>query len=167
MTSIERRLLDELEIQKLTAAYSHAVMRRDGVAAAAVYTADGVLSAFYAPDIVGRDAIADVLSATLAPLQFIVQTCSAGVVEVEGDTARATWSVTELLRLQDKEELTCCFGAYEDMLARSQAGWRFTRRRFVPFYRGEIPSTGKLYREPSFEHSFDPWPFLGSVTDRS
>jgi hypothetical protein len=43
MTSIERRLLDELEIQKLTAAYSHAVMRRDGVAAAAVYAADGVL----------------------------------------------------------------------------------------------------------------------------
>lgn len=166
MTSIERRLLDELEIQKLTAAYSHAVMRRDGAAAAAVYTTDGVLSAFYAPDIAGRQAIAEVLARTLAPLQFIVQTCSAGVIEVQDDTARATWSVTELLRLQDKEDLSCCIGAYEDTLARTHDGWRFTRRRFVPFYRGWMPSTGKLYPNPIFENSFDPWPPLcGAISN--
>jgi hypothetical protein len=104
------------------------------------------------------------LSATLAPLQFIVQTCSAGVVEVVDDTARATWSVTELLRLPDKEALTCCFGAYEDRLARGEEGWRFTHRRFLPFYRGSIPSTGRLYQEPTFENSFDPWPFAGRNT---
>jgi len=34
---LERRLIDEVEIQRLAAAYSHAVMRLDGLAAAATY----------------------------------------------------------------------------------------------------------------------------------
>lgn len=161
MTSIERRLLDELAIQKLAAAYSHAVMRLDGSAAGAVYAEDGVLSAFYYPDIVGRQAVTEALTNTFAPIQFIVQNCGAGVIDIDGDSARATWSVTELLRMRDQEELSCCFGVYEDTLARGEDGWRFTRRRFVPFYRGAIPSAGKLYREPTFENSFGPWPFLG------
>jgi hypothetical protein len=161
MTPIERRLLDELEIQKLAAAYSHAVMRLDGSAAGAVYAEDGVLSAFYYPDIVGRQAVTEALTRTFAPIQFIVQNCGAGIVDIDGDTARATWSVNELLRMREQEALSCCFGSYEDTLVRTEAGWRFKRRRFVPFYRGEIPSNGRLYREPEFENAFGPWPFLG------
>src|SRR3546814_8546714 len=88
MTPLERRMFDELEIQKLAAAYSHAVMRRDGQAAAAVYTEDGILSAFYAPDIIGRQAIAEILTQTLAPIQFIIQSCTAGVINVDGDAAQ-------------------------------------------------------------------------------
>src|SRR3546814_12894557 len=87
--------------------------------------------------------------------------CTAGVINVDGDAAHASWSVTEQLRFRDKEDLSCCFGVYEDRLVRTSDGWRFARRRFVPFYRGSIPSTGKLYREPAFENTFDPWPFSG------
>jgi len=165
MTPIERRLLDELQIQKLAASYSHATLKLDGAAAAAVYTEDGILSAFYYPDVVGRAAIAEALTKTLAPLQFLVQNCGAGMIDIEGDTARASWSVTELLRYKDSEAVSCCFGTYEDQLVRTGEGWRFARRSFIPFYRGSMASTGKLYRDPEFANAFSPWPFLGRPLD--
>src|SRR3546814_2965687 len=82
-------------------------MGRAGQAPAAVYTEDGILSAFYAPDIIGRQAIAEILTQTLAPIQFIIQSCTAGVINVDGDAAHASWSVTEQLRFRDKEDLSC------------------------------------------------------------
>lgn len=139
------RIAAESEIQRLTATYSQAVMRRDGNAAALTYTADGVLSAFYAPDIVGRQAIADALTSALLPLQFICQVASAGIIDVQGDTATASWTITEHYKFKDREELGCCFGTYEDSLTRYPEGWRFTHRRFIPFYRGTTPSHGKTY----------------------
>lgn len=160
MTASEQRLIDELNIQKLTAAYSHAIMRLDARAAAATYAENGILSAFSAPDIIGRQAIAEILTSTLAPIQFICQTASAGVIDVDGDRARASWTITELLRFKDKDKLACCFGLYEDVLERCPGGWHFVSRRFVPFYRGSIPSTGKLYQQPSFRHDYTPWPLL-------
>ena len=144
------RVIAENEIQRLTAAYSHAIMRRDGTAAAQTYTDNGVLSAFYAPDIVGRPAIAQALCSVLQPLHFICQTASAGVINLSGDAAHATWTITEHFKLKETEVLGCCFGMYEDTLSRSPEGWRFTQRRFTPFYRGTIPSKGKTYQLPEF-----------------
>jgi hypothetical protein len=145
------RVLAENEIQRLTAAYSHAIMRRDSNAAAQTYTDQGVLSAFYSPDIVGKPAIAEILSSVLQSLQFICQTASAGVIDVRIDTAHATWTIIEHYKLKGAEELGCCFGMYEDILSRCPEGWRFTKRRFTPFYRGTIPSKGKTYQLPEFE----------------
>jgi hypothetical protein len=155
------RMQDDLAIRTLTAAYSHAVMRLDAAAAAAVYAEDAVLSAFNFPPLSGRAAIAEGLALTLAPVEFLVQSCSNGMIAVEGDAARASWSVSEWFRMRGKEELGCCFGVYEDSLARLPEGWRFTRRRFHPFYRGTVPSTGKLYERPQLVHDFTPWPFPG------
>jgi hypothetical protein len=157
-------LQDEHAIRNLAACYSHAVARQDGEAAAATYAEDGVLSAFFGPEIVGRLKLAEVFTQTFAALDFIVQTCSAGVIELHGDRARASWSVSEWYRHKGEAELGCCFGLYEDQLVRTPAGWRFERRRFHPFYRGSSPSTGKLYRRPeAFANNYSPWPFLGSV----
>jgi hypothetical protein len=154
---------DESAIRSLAAAYSHAIARRDAAAAAAVYAEDGVLSAFFGPEIVGRDKVEEALRQTLAPLAFIVQTCASGLVEVEGDRARSSWSVIEWLQDTGKTDLGCCFGLYEDQLARRPEGWRFTRRRFHPFYRGTVPSSGKLYRPPeAFANTYAPWPFTGT-----
>lgn len=145
----------QLAVRQLAAAYSHAVMKLDASAAAEVYMPDGVLSAFYGPDISGRQAIEKALRHVLEPLDFIVQACSAEMVEVEGDIARASWTVTEWLRFKGKSELACCFGIYEDSLVRHEGSWRFARRRFVPFYRGSVASEGKLYRQPDFQHLFN------------
>jgi hypothetical protein len=90
----------------------------------------------------------------LLPLQFICQTASAGVIDVQEDTAHATWTITEYYKLKDTEELGCCFGMYEDTLSRCLEGWRFAHRRFTPFYRGTIASKGKTYRMPEFSSDF-------------
>lgn len=62
------RLRDEIEIQRLAAAYSHAVMRLDAVAA--VYAEDGMLTAFHQDAIIGRAAISHALELTFAPSPF-------------------------------------------------------------------------------------------------
>lgn len=155
--------LHESAIRNLSASYSHAVARLDSDAAAAVYTEDGVLSAFAGPEIVGRDKITEALRQTFTTLDFLVQTCTAGMVDIQGDRASASWSVTEWFRQKGKEELGCCFGLYEDQLVRGPDGWRFVRRRFHPFYRGTTPTSGKLYARPDvFANDYAPWPFTGS-----
>ena len=153
-----RRLSDEIEIGRLLAAYSHAVMRLDAAGSAAVYTEDGVLSAFNGPDIVGRTAIEAAFVATFTPVRFLVQNCGASVIEVDGDRARVSSSVSEMLQMKGKDQLSCCFGNYDDMLVRTAAGWRFARRRFNPFFRGNLQSDGKQYANPAAPHTYAPWP---------
>ena len=153
-----RRLLDEQAIHRLVAASSHAVMRLDGVAASQVYTEDGVLSAFNGPEIRGREAIAAAFVATFAPIRSIVQTCAAGVIDITGDTARASWSVTELLHNKDKEHLSFCLGNYDDQLVRTADGWHFAYRRFNPFYRGSVETTARQYDITVPPHLYAPWP---------
>jgi ketosteroid isomerase-like protein len=153
-----RRLGDEIEINRLLAAYSHAVMRLDPVASAAVYTENGVLSAFNGPDIVGRAAIEAAFVATFTPVRFLIQNCGASVIEVDGDTARASSSVSEILQMKNGEQLSCCFGNYDDVLVRTADGWRFARRRFNPFFRGNLQSDGKKYADPAAPHTYAPWP---------
>lgn len=156
MTLLERRLFDEIEIQRLAASYSHAVMRLDGRAAAATYTGNGVLTAFYKPDIIGRAAIADALALTLEPLAFLNQNCGAGIIAVDGDSATASWTVTELLQRKGEKNLSCCFGSYQDRLSRTADGWRFEHRTFLPFFRGRLEAEGRSYPRPAFAGSTGP-----------
>lgn len=157
MTGPLSRLSDEIEIQRLGSAYSHACMRLDGKSASMTYAHDGVLSAFYKADFVGREAIADALVATLGRLQFLTQSCSAGVIEVAGDRATAVWTVAEFYAAQGDDAPSCCFGSYEDALIRTSEGWRFARRRFLPFYRGGLDG-GKMFGPAAFEQPLDNWP---------
>jgi ketosteroid isomerase-like protein len=158
----QSRIADENQILKLANAYSHAVMRRDGVRAAAVYTEDGQLTAFSRPPIVGRAALEAAFVATFSPLLFITQACVAQVIEVDGDRATASFSVNEFLRAKGQGDvLSCCFGVYEDRLVRTAHGWRFSHRRFSPFFRGAAVMEGKLYDQPAFENDFSNWPLPG------
>lgn len=139
-------------INALAARYSDAAARLDGVAAAAVYAEDGVLMAFSGPEIVGRPAIEQALKLTLEPLDFLSQQCTGGMITVDGDRALARWNVQEWTRKTGEELLGCCFGMYEDEVVRTAAGWRFSRRRFHPFYRGRVEGQSRLYERPVYEH---------------
>ena len=155
-------LADDLAVRSLANAYSHAVSRLDSDAAAMVYAEDGVLSAFRGPDIVGRAKICEAFHNTFDPLDFLIQTCAAGMVEIDGDRAKASWSVTEWFKPKGMDDLGCCFGMYEDQVVRTAEGWRFARRRFHPFYRGMVAVKGKGYLPPeAFGNDYAPWPFLG------
>lgn len=158
MEATLRRLQDEIAINRLIAAYSHAVMRLDAAASAAVYTEDGVLSAFSGADVVGRDRIERMLGKIYAPLRFLSQNCGSVVIEVDGDNARASSSVAEFVQYKDRDPLGCCFGNYDDRLVRTSEGWRFTRRRFNPFFSGTLQSDGTAFPPPSTPHSYTPFP---------
>ncbi|EHJ59824.1 nuclear transport factor 2 family protein [Novosphingobium pentaromativorans] len=147
----EGKRSDESAIQKLANHYSHAVFLLDAKMAAAAYMTDGILSAFYGPDIVGRDAIETALATGFAKYDFIMQTSGAVVIEVQGDAAFMRSSVSEWMRRSDTSQLECCFGCYEDKLVRTGADWRFERRRFMPVHRGRFPGEARTYREPRFE----------------
>jgi ketosteroid isomerase-like protein len=153
-----RRLSDEIEINRLLAAYSHAVMRLDAAGSAAVYTEDGVLSAFSGPDVVGRVMIEKVLRKVYAPLRFLIQNCGSVVIAVDGDSARASSSVSEFVQYQDKDPLSCCFGNYDDELVRTAEGWRFARRRFNPFFSGTLQSDGTPFSPSASPHRYAPFP---------
>jgi ketosteroid isomerase-like protein len=153
-----QRLTDEVEITRLLAAYSHAVMRLDAEGSAAVYTVDGVLSAFTGPDVVGRATIQKVLGRVYAPLRFLLQNCGSIVVDVQGDTARASSSVSEFVQYKDKEPLSCCFGNYDDELVRTPEGWRFKRRRFSPFFSGNLQSDGTSFDPSAAPLLYAPYP---------
>lgn len=148
-------------MQRIAAAYSHAVMRLDATAAAATYAEDGVLAAFYKPEIVGREAIRSALAITFAPIAFLAQTCGAGIIKIEGDMAHATWTVTELLRFREGDGLACCFGSYDDDLVRTVEGWRFAQRRFLPFFRGTFAAEGRSYDAPDLQALPAIWPPAG------
>ena len=153
-----RRLRDEIEINRLIAAYSHAVMRLDAAASAAVYAEDGVLSAFSGPDVIGRAEIEKVLGKVYAPLRFLSQNCGSVVIAIDGDRAQASSSVSEFVQYKDKDPLSCCFGNYDDDLVRLAEGWRFSRRRFNPFFSGTLQSDGTPFESPSSPHRFTPYP---------
>lgn len=153
-----RRLRDEIEINRLIAAYSHAVMRLDAAGSAAVYTEDGVLSAFSGPEVVGRDKIERMLGKVYAPLRFLSQNCGSVVIHVDGDTARASSSVAEFVQYKDKDPLSCCFGNYDDTLVRTPDGWRFTKRRFNPFFSGSLQSEGTPFAPSETPHLYAPYP---------
>jgi ketosteroid isomerase-like protein len=153
-----RRLSDEIEINRLLAAYSHAVMRLDAAGSAAVYTEDGVLSAFSGPDVIGRAKIERMLGKVYAPLRFLSQNCGSVVIEVQGDNARASSSVSEFVQYKDKDPLSCCFGNYDDALVRTADGWRFARRRFNPFFSGTLQSDGTPFSPSATPHLFAPFP---------
>jgi ketosteroid isomerase-like protein len=153
-----RRLRDEIEINRLLAAYSHAVMRLDAAASAAVYTEDGVLSAFSGPDVIGRAKIERMLGKVYAPLRFLSQNCGSVVIAIDGDSARASSSVSEFVQYKDKDPLSCCFGNYDDDLVRTPEGWRFTRRRFNPFFSGTLQSDGTPFSPSATPHRYAPFP---------
>lgn len=85
----------------------------------------------------------------------MILSCGSGVVDVDGDFAVASWSVSEWLAVDDSTELNCNFGVSEDTLARLPEGWRFTRRRFQVFSRGRVLFSGKHLPKPVLKPDYD------------
>jgi uncharacterized protein (TIGR02246 family) len=149
-----QKLVDESDIRALAARYSDAVRRCDAQQAAETYCEEGVLMAFNGPEIVGRDAVREALTRVLPPTTFIMQTCEGGLIEVEGDQAKARWSVTEWIINKENQEVRVSLGVYEDVIGRTPEGWRFKRRRFHPLYAGNPSGGGRVRQNPEMEHVF-------------
>jgi ketosteroid isomerase-like protein len=123
---------DVLAVQHLAVSYSEAVSRGAIDEACEVYAPDGVLASPTTDDAVGPAAIADVVRATTADLELVFQTVHQGLVQVDGDRARARFPITEWARRRSDGRPIQFLGVYEDEAVRLDVGWRFSRRELVP-----------------------------------
>jgi ketosteroid isomerase-like protein len=138
-----RELKDELAIRGLAAAYTDAINRCHIDDAIQVYAPDGVFTMMDRPSVTGSDQIADVLRSTVSRYELLMQLAHSGVVQLNGDSARARWQITELQVTFDGKRRFIA-GRYEDELARLQQGWRFTRRTFTARYLGDVSLTNDV-----------------------
>ncbi|HLN06202.1 MAG TPA: nuclear transport factor 2 family protein [Acidimicrobiales bacterium] len=137
-------LANELAIRDLAARFSDAVNRKHGGDLAGLFTSDGRWDVPGIPETIGPDAIRERFEGLVGQFPFLVQLLQSGVVEIEGDTARARWYLTEHAR--DAEGQGALFiGTYHDDLVLTGSGWRFAERRFRFLYRGRDELTGRAY----------------------
>jgi ketosteroid isomerase-like protein len=142
--------VDELAIHRLLADVLDAVARGDAAAWGACWTEDGVWVIPGHGELVGAEAVAR-FAELRAAYAMCLQSLLSGRVDFEengdGDTATGRWYFRELQRTADGagSEL---YGCYDDAYRRTEAGWRFARRRFWVLYRGPVGLDGTAYRPP-------------------
>ena len=72
------------------------------------------------------------LRTTTGGLEFVFQTVHLGLVQVDGDRARARFPITEWARRKSDGRPIQFLGLYEDAAVRLDVGWRFSRRELIP-----------------------------------
>lgn len=132
------------DIRALAARYTAAANRRDFKVAAATYAHDAALIAF-GSEINSREAIEKAFGALFPTLDFIHQQCAAENIEIEGDVAHATWSVTEYNRRSGEEKVALFLGRYTDQIRRQADGtWLFSSRKLECVARMKIDGVVRL-----------------------
>jgi hypothetical protein len=155
-----REWLDRLAIQDLIYRYSDAVTRADWPQCEAVFTPDAIwesprLGLRYE----SRDSFLETLRATTT-FDLLIQTPHSPVVTLIGaDQAQATTTIHEMNRgvTETKSELgdsgaqidVDTYGIYYDDIGRIDGEWKFTHRRFVPFYLESGCVTGDVLTQRS------------------
>ena len=123
---------DIVAIAHLAAAYADGVSRGDIAEACLTYAEDGELHSPTTEPAIGRAAVVETVTRTCATLEFVFQTVHQGLVQVDGDTARARFPITEWARRAADARPIQFLGIYQDECVRTGAGWRFARRTLVP-----------------------------------
>jgi hypothetical protein len=147
---------DDAEIRWLAAAFTDAANRRDGVAAARLFTEAGVWSLPGLDDVEGQDRIAETMGRVLGRFDFLVQLLHEGTIEVDGERARARWYLSELARDRDGR-CWATTAVYDDVLSWTRRGsraggdiarWSFATRRLSFLTCGPIPDDIRHYPFP-------------------
>jgi ketosteroid isomerase-like protein len=123
---------DVLAINHLAAAYADAVSRGDIAEACLTYAEDGELHSPTTEPARGRAAVIETVTRTCSTLEFVFQTVHQGLVQVDGDNARARFPITEWARRASDARPIQFLGVYEDECVRTNDGWRFSRRTLLP-----------------------------------
>lgn len=123
---------DVVAITHLAAAYAEGVSRGQVEEACLTYAEDGELHSPTTDPAIGRAAVTATITKSCATLEFVFQTVHQGLVEVDGDTARARFPITEWARRTSDARPIQFLGIYDDECVRTPEGWRFSRRTLVP-----------------------------------
>jgi len=118
-------------IRRLIAGYGEAVALGDAELARELFAEDAEVRIADKPVRVGREDIVAGFARTLSAFRWLDQKSDLGLIEVEGDKARARYQVTEFNEAAVSGEVAMITGTYEDDYVRLGKAWYFHRRRFT------------------------------------
>lgn len=154
MSSLLARLEAESDIRRLVGLYCDAVNRRDADAAGVLFAPDAEIRIADFPGIAGTEAIREGMRQTFAQHAFLRQQCDVGLINADGDQARARLSVFEASQRAGEDGVSLIFGFYEDLYVRLAEGWRFSRRRYTMQFRSRL-AVNKLQLVEGLDLGFD------------
>jgi hypothetical protein len=134
-------------VRDLVARCCDAVARGDADAWVECWDDDGVWLLAGRDPVSGADALRRTFSVARAELELCVPEILFGWVDPDGDRATARWYVREVQRTRWAAGVELV-GCYDDELVRTEAGWRFARRRFWIVYRAPRLLPGEVFRPP-------------------
>ena len=143
----DQAFADELAIRALVDRYSDAVNRRDFDTYRACWATDGVWN-LGEPNNVrkeGVDNIVEEVKRTLGSFDFFAQMPHAGVVEVDGNRATATWTLNEIGRAADGKSGMFILAIYSDELVRQNGKWLFAKRTYRVLYLDDSAPKGRAF----------------------
>lgn len=136
---------DEAALLALSLEYADAVRARDLERWAATWTADARWVLGEGRDVVGRDAIVELWTASMAKYSHVVQMYLGCTYDVDGDAATGRCEFLELNIVADGSRRALA-GHYLDAYRRTPEGWRFTSRKLTKYYQGPPDLTGEFPR---------------------
>jgi uncharacterized protein (TIGR02246 family) len=132
---------DESALRALSLEYADAVRANDAARWAATWTDDARWVLGSGRDVVGRQAIVEMWSASIAKYARVVQLYLSAVYDVDGDKASGRCQLVELNIVADGSR-TMLAGHYDDTYRRTPEGWRYTSRRLTRYYAGPPDLSG-------------------------
>lgn len=141
-------LEDRNTIHEMTSQFADAANRVDPDAFMALWAVDAVwqIGPPIDKEFISHDPIREAFLGLLCHAwEFFIQMPSAHVIQVTGDTATARSFVNEIARAKDGTA-NYNLAVYEDELARSDQGWRFTKRTYKVLYLDTSPMAGTAYQ---------------------
>jgi uncharacterized protein (TIGR02246 family) len=134
---------DESALIALSLEYADAVRDQDADRWAATWVDDARWVLGAGRDVVGRDAIVDMWSTSIAKYAKVVQLYLASTFEIDGDTASGRCEFQELNVVHDGTRKILA-GHYRDTYRRTPDGWRFTSRQLTKYYQGPPDLMGEF-----------------------
>ena len=132
---------DESALVALSLEYADAVRARDVDRWAATWTDDARWGLGPGRDVVGRDAIVEMWSTSIAKYTSVVQLYLSCTFDVDGDEATGRCELLELNIVADGSRHLFA-GHYADAYRRTPDGWRFASRALTKYYAGLPDLTG-------------------------
>ena len=132
---------DESALVALTLEYGDAVRARDVGRWAATWTDDARWVLGEGRDVVGREAIVEMWSSSIARYSTVVQLYLVCTYDIDGDTATGRCELQEL-NIKGDGGRHVMAGHYDDTYRRTPEGWRFTSRQLTKYYAGPPDLTG-------------------------
>lgn len=122
---------DEAEIQRVISTYSQYASKGDWGRVLPLFLPDAVWEIPHlGMKLDGRDAIAATLVSFKGLMEYVLQINTPALIEIDGDSARASSGIRECGKSAGKDEGFEYLGIYNDTLVRTPDGWKFRTRVF-------------------------------------